>query len=624
MWRERCEDAKPNLIRGCQSPRWRCRLDMKMDNEQSQVLIPPGQVGVDEPVCRPAHLRGTVSERPRRSPLQLLARLLLITAIAILAVCFFPRSEPQPKNGTRAPSDNPLQVGVVPVAKGDMPVVLNQLGTVTPLTTVTVKTQLSGYLMQVAFHEGQMANEGDFLAQIDPRPYEVALEQARAQLAKDQALLRNALLDLQRYNTLVAENSIARQTRDTQEALVGQYQATVKADQAQVDAQKLNLTYCRIISPVTGRVGLRQVDPGNYVQVSDPNGIVVITQVNPISVIFTTPEDNLPQVISRLRGGATLDVIAYDRTGANELARGTLDTVDNQIDTTTGTVKLRAIFDNKEETLFPNQFVNIKLIVNTIREADILPNSAIQRGAPGTFVYVVKPDRTVAVQKVTLGPTDGQRVAIMSGLQPGDSVVVDGTDRLRDGAKVTVASAGGTLQGVRHTLAAAGSSTPPHIKTEPVAAISQQSVRPAVEARATIPAAPLRPASLNDQPEAAAAPASRSVLGEKICTCPAAAAATISEPLEPRPTPPKQVVALAQPPLSAAEVSGLVKRGDYFVATGDITSARLFYERAIEAGNRGAAVRMGITFDPVFLDKVGIRPTVGDQREARAWYQFAQ
>jgi membrane fusion protein, multidrug efflux system len=598
---------------------------MKMDNEQSQVLIPPGQVGVDEPVCRPAHPRGTVSERPRRSPLQLLARLLLITAIAILAVCFFPRSEPQPKNATRAPSDNPLQVGVVPVAKGDMPVVLNQLGTVTPLTTVTVKTQLSGYLMQVAFHEGQMANEGDFLAQIDPRPYEVALEQARAQLAKDQALLRNALLDLQRYNTLVAENSIARQTRDTQEALVGQYQATVKADQAQVDAQKLNLTYCRIISPVTGRVGLRQVDPGNYVQVSDPNGIVVITQVNPISVIFTTPEDNLPQVIRRLRGGATLDVIAYDRTGANELARGTLDAVDNQIDTTTGTVKLRAIFDNKEETLFPNQFVNIKLIVNTIREADILPNSAIQRGAPGTFVYVVKPDRTVAVQTVTIGPTDGQRVAIMSGLQPGDSVVVDGTDRLRDGAKVTIASGGGSsLQGVRHTLAAAGSSTPPHIKTEPVAAISQQSVGPAAEGRAAIPAAPLRPASLNDQREAAAAPASRSVLGEKICTCPAAAAATISEPLEPRPTPPKQVVALDQPPLSAAEVSGLVKRGDDFVATGDITSARLFYERAIEAGNRDAAVRMGITFDPVFLNKVGIRPTVSNQREALAWYQFAQ
>src|SRR6516164_1732787 len=414
---------------------------MKMGIEQSQVLIPPGQVGVDEHVRRPAHPRGTVSHRSRRSPLQLLARLLLITAIAILAVCVFPRSEPPPKNATRAPSGNPPQVGVVPVARGDMPVALNQLGTVTPLTTVTVKTQLSGYLMQVAFREGQMANEGDFLAQIDPRPYEVALEQARAQLAKDQALLRNALLDLQRYNTLVAENSIARQTRDTQEALVAQYQATLKADQAQVDAQKLNLTYCRIISPVTGRVGLRQVDPGNYVQVSDPNGIVVITQLQPISVIFTLPEDNLPEVMKRVRAGATLPVTAYDRTGTTELGKGRLDTVDNQIDTTTGTVKLRAIFDNEQETLFPNQFVNVKLLVDTRQDTEIVPSSAVQRGAPGTFVYVVKPDHTVAVQIVKVGPTDGQRIAIASGLQPGESVVIDGADRLRDGAKVTVALA---------------------------------------------------------------------------------------------------------------------------------------------------------------------------------------
>jgi len=490
-----------------------------------------------------------------------------------------------------------------------MPVVLNQLGTVTPLTTVTVKTQISGYLMQVAFHEGRRVNKGDFLAQIDPRPYEVALEQARAQLAKDQALLKNALLDLQRYNTLVAQNSLAKQIRDTQEALVGQYQATVKADQAQVDAQKLNLTYCRIITPVTGRVGLRLVDPGNYVQMSDPNGIVVITQLKPISVVFTTPEDNLPEVMKRLRAGATLDVIAYDRSGTNEIARGRLDTVDNQIDPTTGTVKLRAIFDNEEENLFPNQFVNIKLIVNTIHEADILPNSAIQRGAPGTFVYVVKPNRTVAVQKVTLGPTDGQRVAIMSGLQPGDSVVLDGTDRLRDGARVAVASAGGSQQGASQTHAAAGSSTPPHTKAEPVAAISQQSVRPAAQARSTIPAAPLQPAALNDLPETAPAPAS--------------AAVTIAGPLEPRPTPPKQLVALTQPRLNAAEVAGLVKRGDNFLAAGDITSARLFYERAIEAGDGLAAVRMGITFDPVFLEQVGIRPTVGNQREALAWYQFA-
>jgi multidrug efflux system membrane fusion protein len=320
-----------------------------------------------------------------------------------------------------------------------MPVTLSQLGTVTPLAMVTVKTQISGYLVQVAFREGQMVNKGDFLAQIDPRPYQVALEQAQAQLAKDQALLKNAQLDLQRYNTLVSQNSIAKQTRDTQISLVAQYEATTKADQAQIDAQRLNLTYCRIVSPVTGRVGLRQVDAGNYVQTSDANGIVVVTQLQPISVIFTLPEDNLPEVMKRVRAGAVLPVTAYDRTGSTELAQGKLDTVDNQIDTTTGTVKLRAIFDNEQEVLFPNQFVNVKLLVNTLHDADIVPSAAIQRGAPGTFVYVVKPENTVGVQKVKLGPSDGQRIAVLSGLEPGENVVIDGTDRLRDGAKVTIA-----------------------------------------------------------------------------------------------------------------------------------------------------------------------------------------
>jgi multidrug efflux system membrane fusion protein len=267
----------------------------------------------------------------------------------------------------------------------------------------------------------------------------VALEQAEATLAKDQALLRNAQLDLERYNTLVAQNSIARQTRDTQVSLVAQNQATIKADQAQIDVQKLNLTYCRIVSPVTGRVGLRQVDAGNYVQTSDPNGIVVVTQLQPISVIFTVAEDNLPAVMKRVRAGASLPVSAFDRTGTTELGTGTLDTVDNQIDTTTGTVKLRAIFDNRDEVLFPNQFVNVRLLVNTMQDTDIVPVSAIQRGAPGTFVYVVSPENTVTVAKVKLGPSDGQRIAILSGLQPGESVVVDGTDRLRDGAKVTLA-----------------------------------------------------------------------------------------------------------------------------------------------------------------------------------------
>src|SRR6516165_8395497 len=412
-----------------------------MDDQRSELLSPPGRVRVDDKVARPVSPPNAVSKPRRRSRLRPFFWLLLVIAIVGGAVWYFPRPQSQPKNAGRPQAGAPVPVGVVPVEKGDMPVTLSQLGTVTPLATVTVKTQISGYLMQVAFQEGQMVKKGDFLAQIDPRPYQVTLEQAQAQLAKDQALLKNAQLDLQRYNTLVAQNSIAKQTRDTQVSLVAQYEATVKADQAQIDAQKLNLTYCRIISPVTGRVGLRQVDAGNYVQTSDPNGIVVVTQLQPISVIFTLPEDNLPEVLKRVRAGATLPVTAYDRTGTTELGKGRLDTVDNQIDTTTGTVKLRAIFDNEQETLFPNQFVNVKLLVDTRQDTEIVPSSAVQRGAPGTFVYVVKPDHTVAVQKVKVGPTDGQRIAIASGLQPGESVVIDGADRLRDGAKVTVALA---------------------------------------------------------------------------------------------------------------------------------------------------------------------------------------
>jgi membrane fusion protein, multidrug efflux system len=367
---------------------------------------------------------------------------LLIAAIVAAGVWYFSRPQTEQKNPGRPQAGAPIPVGVAPVQKGDMPVILNQLGTVTPLATVTVQTQISGYLTEVAFQEGQMVKKGDFLAQIDPRPYQVALEQAQAQLAKDQASLTDAELDLKRYRTLVAQNSIATQTLDTQVATVGQDRAQVMLDQAQIDAQKLNLTYCHIVSPVTGRVGLRQVDPGNYVTpTSSTTGIVVVTQLQPISVIFTLPEDSLPEVFKRWHGGAVLPVTAYDRTGTTELEKGTLNTIDNQIDTTTGTVKLRAMFDNEQWSLFPNQFVNVQLIVDTMHDVDIVSSAAIQRGAPGTFVYLVKPDHTVAVQKVKLGPTDGQRIAILSGLQPGESVVVDGADRLRDGAKITLAAA---------------------------------------------------------------------------------------------------------------------------------------------------------------------------------------
>src|SRR5437763_9839875 len=349
-----------------------------MDDQRSEILAPPGRVRVDEPLVRPAQPGGVVSHPPRRSWGRQLLWLLLVAAIVGAAVWYFPRPQTQPKEGGRGQAGAPVPIGVSPVEKGDMPVTLSQLGTVTPLAMVTIKTQLSGYLVQIGFQEGQMVKKGDFLAQIDPRPYQVALEQAQAQLAKDQALLKNAQVDLQRYNTLVAQNSIAKQTRDTQVSLVAQDEATVKADQAQIDAQKLNLTYCRIVSPVTGRVGLRQVDAGNYVQTSDPNGIVVVTQLKPISVIFTLSEDNLHEVMKRVRAGAVLPVTAYDRTGTVKLDTGTLETVDNKIDTTTGTVKLRATFDNRHEVLFPNQFVNVRLLVDTMRETEIIPISAIQ------------------------------------------------------------------------------------------------------------------------------------------------------------------------------------------------------------------------------------------------------
>jgi multidrug efflux system membrane fusion protein len=445
-----------------------------MDDQRSEILSrsrgeiegDTARFGYERPRIRPGDL---VHTPVRRSRLRVLLWLLLVAAIAG-AGWYFLRPSNQPTTSGRSQAGAPTPVGLAPVQKGDMPVVLNQLGTVTPLATVTVKTQINGYLTEVAFQEGQMVKKGDFLAQIDPRPYQVALEQAQAQLAKDQASLANAELDLKRYNTLVAQNSIATQTRDTQVSTVGQDRAQVMLDQAQIDTQKLNLTYCHIISPVTGRVGLRQVDAGNYVQTSDANGIVVVTQLQPISVIFTVPEDNLPEVFKRWHGGAMLPVTAYDRSGTVELDKGTLNTIDNQIDTTTGTVKLRAMFNNENWILFPNQFVNIQLVVDTLHDVDIVPSAAIQRGAPGTFVYLAKPDHTVAVQKVKLGPGDGQRVAVLDGLRPGENVVVDGADRLKDGAKVTVAASDGGSQ--------KEASQPQSAAADPESGTSQQPAQP--------------------------------------------------------------------------------------------------------------------------------------------------
>ena len=379
--------------------------------------------------------------RPRRSLLRRLLWLLVLALVIGGIVWWALRHHQTPSTG-RFVNTGPMPVGTATAAKGDMPIIDNALGTVTPLATVTVQTQINGQLIEVGFQEGQMVNKGDFLAQIDPRPYQVALEQAQGQLAKDQAALADAKLDLTRYEKLVAQNAIASQTLDTQRATVAQDIGTVQTDQAQVDAQKLNLAYCHIISPASGRVGLRQVDPGNYIQTSSATGIVVVTQVQPISVIFTLPEDSLQAVLKQVHAGQTLRAVALDRTGNKQIEVGQLSTIDNQIDTTTGTVKLRATFSNTALDLFPNQFVNIKLQVDTMRGVTIVPDSAIQRGAPGTFVYLVKPDDTVTAQPVTLGPDDGTKVAVTKGLEPGQVVVTDGADRLKDGAKITITENG--------------------------------------------------------------------------------------------------------------------------------------------------------------------------------------
>ena len=365
------------------------------------------------------------------------------------------------------PADMKQAVGVAPIVTGSMPVVLQGLGTVTPLATVTVRSQISGYLTQIGYREGQMVKRGDFLAQIDPRPYEALLAQYQGQLARDQALLQNSRLDLQRYQTLNRQDSISKQNVDTQAALVKQNEGTVAADQALVDQQRLNLTYARLVSPVDGRVGLRQVDLGNYVTAASTN-IVVVTQLRPISVVFTLPEDDVTRVMRRLRQGAKLTVRAYDRGDQHEIATGRLDTVDNQIDVTTGTVKLRALFDNDDEELFPNQFVNARLTVETIENAALVPNSAILRGTPGTYVYLMDGDEKVTVRPIKTGETDGTRSVVLSGLAPGDRVVTDGTDRLREGAPVRVVGHSPGPQAV--APGAPGSMTGPAAPGAPTAA----------------------------------------------------------------------------------------------------------------------------------------------------------
>ena len=340
----------------------------------------------------------------------------------------------------RFPQGELQTVGAATVALGNIRVIVNALGTVTPIATVTVQTQIDGQLMEVPFTEGQMVKKGDTLAQIDDRPYQLLKAQYEGQLARDQGVLAQAQLDLARYEKLAGQNSIARQQYEDQRFVVDQNIGTVKLDQAQVDQEKLNIFYCHIVSPVTGRVGLRLVDAGNYIQVSNSTGIAVVTQLQPITVIFPIPEDDLPDILPTLNSGGTFQVTAYDRANVKLLAIGRVTALDSQIDTTTGTVKVRAQFENSDYALFPNQFVNAQLLVKTLTNVVTVPTAAIQRGAPGTYVYVIN-DGKVSVRTIKTGPTDGPMTAVTSGLTAGEQVVVDGTDRLRDGARVTVPGA---------------------------------------------------------------------------------------------------------------------------------------------------------------------------------------
>jgi membrane fusion protein, multidrug efflux system len=392
-------------------------------------------------------------QRPgkRRTGLLLGAVVVAVLLVVVLVHLFTPESH--------ARGTPPQVVKVARATSGDMPEMLTELGTVTPTATVTVQPQLSGYLTQVGYREGQDVTQGQFLAQIDPRQFEIDLQQAQAQLLKDQAALAQARSDLARFHQLRAQQAIAEQLVTDQEFLVQQDEAQVKTDQANIAQFRLDLVYCHITAPVAGRVGLRLVDPGNFVTASSSTGIVVITTMKPTTVEFTVAQNDLDKVIERFNSDAQLPVTAYSSDNTQKIATGTLYAISNQMATSTGTVTLRASFPNDDEALFPSEFVNVKMLVDTLKQAVLVPTPAVLSGAPGDYVYLANTDHTVSVRKVTLGPSDGKNTAILSGLIVGDTVVIDGTDRLNDGARISIAGA--------DTAAGAAPSTPPTRKQKP-------------------------------------------------------------------------------------------------------------------------------------------------------------
>ncbi|HXJ46001.1 MAG TPA: MdtA/MuxA family multidrug efflux RND transporter periplasmic adaptor subunit [Candidatus Dormibacteraeota bacterium] len=380
--------------------------------------------------------------------------LVAFSVLALAAFWYYRLTHNQPKDAAAAApgaggktrggpggANFAVPVVVASATTGELPVYFNGLGSVTPLNTVTVRSRVDGQLINVTFKEGQFVQEGQVLAEIDPRPFQVQLEQAQGQLAKDEAQRRDAEANYERFQLLFKEGVIPKQQLDTQQAQVGQFDGAIKSDQAQIDNAKLQLNYCRITSPISGRVGLRLVDPGNIIHASDANGLLVITQIQPIAVVFSLPQDQLPQVYDKLRKGVQLNVDAFDRDNTFKITSGKLLTIDNQIDPTTGTYKLKAVFNNQDNALFPNQFVNVHLLVDTRKNLTLIPIPAIQRGPQGTYVYLVGQGNVVSIRPITIAQTTGDTAGLSSGLKQGDVIVTDGQDKLQDGSKIVPSTA---------------------------------------------------------------------------------------------------------------------------------------------------------------------------------------